>query len=124
MTNNKTDKPLTLDEVKKFTPEQIAEMVKIIDSWSGSKFREIHEDPEYTEIIDYALSHPSVKKIAYYGETIQSKPVATKFTPPVRSAEEIAIEGMSADQMKLKLLDPVKARGINNTLAAAARRAQ
>ena len=91
---DKHNKPLTLDEVKKFTPAQIAECVKVIDSWSGDRLKENCSDPEFAEVIEYILSVPPVAK-----DQPKSEP-KPRFKAPVRTQEEQLIESMSADDLK------------------------
>lgn len=89
-------------------------LVKQIDSWSSAEMREFCKDSAVAAAVEAVLSQPRPKK-----EEPKSQPKA-EFKPPVRSAEEKAIEGMTSEQMKKAMLDPVKARGIENVLAAAA----
>lgn len=87
---------------------------KQIDSWSAAEMKEHCKNPEVLAAVEAVLNTPKPKK-----ET--PKPAAkAKATKPQLTAEELTVEKMSADAMKRALQDPVKARGIERILAAAA----
>ena len=94
---------------------------KQIESWSADQLREYCKDPEISAAINAVLNSPRPQKI----ESPKVVPPKAKATKPVLTAEEQAVESLSADQMKKALRDPAKARGIENVLRglAAKRRA-
>lgn len=109
------------EEPEAETPEQDAETEKFrqqISSWSSAEMKEFCKDPAVLAAVENVLNQPRKKE--------QPKPATpkAKVAKPVKTAEEQAIESMTADQFKAALSDPVKRRGIENTLAAAARRNQ
>ena len=100
---------------------ELDKFVKQIDSWSAETMRENMKDPEVADAVERVLAAKAKQKPkAKPVPKPQSKPVA-----PKRSAEEIAISKMSADELKRTLSkSPQIAAGIENTLQAAARRQQ
>ena len=88
---------------------------KQIESWSADEMREYCKDPEVLAAVEAVLSQPRPQK----AQPAQPAPKA-KATKPQLTAEELAVESMSADAFKKALQDPAKARGIERILAAAA----
>jgi len=86
-------------EAEQPRPEQDAELdgfVAQINSWSSDTMRENMKDPEVADAVERVLAAKAKQK-----PKPQPKPKsAPKFKPPVRTAEEIAVEKMSSADMK------------------------
>jgi hypothetical protein len=77
--------------------------------------REFCKNPEVLAAVESVLNAPRPKPKS------APKPAPKVAVKPAKTAEEIAIDGLSADQFKKALLDPAKARGIERTLTQAKR---
>lgn len=111
---------LTPEELEKVTVKTDADVEKYreqINAWSSDEMREFCKDPAVLAAVEAVLSQPRSKKTAPAPEP------KAEIKAPVKSAEEIAIDRMSADQFKAAIAKGgARARGIENTLADAAKR--
>lgn len=107
-------KPETPETTTPEADDKIEEYRKQINSWSADEMREYCRDAEVLHAVESVLNAPKPKKAQ---PTPAPKAKASK---PQLTAEELAVEKMSSQDMKRALLDPVKARGIERILAAAA----
>jgi hypothetical protein len=82
-----------------------------VNSWTSQRMKEELKDDNRAAEIEWVLSQPLPKVEA---PKPQPKPKA-----PVRSTEEQIIEAMSSKELARALADPVKAKGIEKTLALA-----
>ncbi len=94
----KATSPELFEKLKIRTPEQDAETEKYrkqIESLSASEFKEYLKDEKIATAMNNVLDEPRPKKAEP-----KPAPVAPKPKPLERTAEEIAVESITSDQMK------------------------
>lgn len=91
---------------KKTEAEQIADLYSykaIIDGWSSSEMQEHMKDSETATAVENVLSEVAKLEAAKAQQPKPQPEPKPKFKPPVRTADEQALESMSADAFKAEV---------------------